>query len=88
MLIAIISALVQFLGSSTFASALHALLTDLGATSSESDLDAMTQAASELLSSGLAVEQTVATLVADYKVPAHQAAAIVAAATALGAKTS
>ena len=88
MLIAIITALVDFLGSSTFASALHALLTDLGATSSEPQLDAMTQAAGELLSSGMAVEQTAAQIVADYNVPAHHAATIVAAATALNAQTS
>lgn len=88
MLITIITALLSFVDSSAFATALHALLTDLGATSSEPQLDSMAQAASDLLKSGMSFEQTAASVAADYKVPAHHAAVVTAAAVAQNAKTA
>jgi hypothetical protein len=81
-LASLLGVLVQFLGSSTFASGLHMLLTELGATSKESDLDQAAEAAVSLLNSGMAFEHVISSLMGDFGLEMHHASLVASVARA------
>ena len=80
MILSLIGVLANFLGSSTFASLLHFLLSEFGQSKSEDKWDEVADAAKQMLSGGLDLATTTSSIIADYNVtPAH--AAIIASTT-------